>query len=70
LRATCHLSPEFVETEAAFEALKSEMVQVGHVRTFENFMIALPESIDPAKFSAAIVWCERFGQFITAAAYR
>ena len=64
-----YLSPEFVETEAAFQALKSQMVEVGPVRTFENFMVRVPDSVDPAAFSTAIVWCESFGQFITAAAY-
>ncbi|MGI9326997.1 MAG: DM13 domain-containing protein, partial [Pseudomonadales bacterium] len=65
-----YLSPKFVETEAAFNALKSEMVEVGRVRTFDNFMVSVPDSVDPAEFSAAIVWCEAFGQFITAAAYQ
>ncbi len=65
-----YLSPEFVETEADFEALKPGMVEVGPVRTFENFTVAVPPSIDPAQFKAAIVWCETFGQFITAASYR
>ncbi len=65
-----YLSPKFVETEAEFEALKPDMVQVGLVQTFENFMVAVPESVDPAEFKAAIVWCEAFGQFITAAAYQ
>lgn len=64
-----YLSPRFVETEAEFELLKSEMAHVGLVQTFENFMVAIPESVDPGKFNAAIVWCESFGQFITAAAY-
>ena len=65
-----YLSPRFVETEAAFEALKAEMVEVGPVRTFENFMVPVPNSLDPAAFKAAIVWCESFGQFITAAEYQ
>ena len=65
-----YLSPRFVETEAAFEALKAQMVEIGPVRTFENFMVQVPESVDPAAFSAAIVWCESFGQFITAAEYQ
>jgi hypothetical protein len=65
-----YLSPKFVETEAEFESLKPDMVQVGPVLTFENFMVAVPESVDPAEFNAAIVWCESFGQFITAAAYQ
>ena len=65
-----YLSPEFVETEAAFEALKADMAEVGPVRTFQNFMVPVPDSIDPSAFRAAIVWCESFGQFITAAAYQ
>jgi hypothetical protein len=65
-----YLSPKFVETEAEFELLKSEMVQVGLVQTFENFMVAVPASVDPGDFNAAIVWCEAFGQFITAAVYQ
>lgn len=65
-----YLSPEFVETEADFEALKSQMVEVGPVRTFENFSLAVPTSVNAEDFRAAIVWCESFGEFITAAAYR
>ena len=65
-----YLSPEFVETEAAFEALKTDMVQVGMVQTFENFMVSVPEGVDPAAYKAAIVWCEAFGKFITAGAYQ
>ena len=65
-----YLSKEFIETESAFEALKHSLVEVGHVRTFENFTVAVPDSIDPADFTTAIIWCESFGQFITAAAYQ
>lgn len=65
-----YLSPEFVETEAEFARLKSRMVRVGDVRTFENFVVSVPESIDVSSYNTAIVWCESFGQFITAAKYR
>ena len=65
-----YLSPEFVETEADFNRLKSKMARVGDVKTFENFVVAVPASIDPAAYSAVIVWCETFGQFITAAKYQ
>ena len=65
-----YLSPEFVETEADFNRLKDSMVRVGDVKTFENFVVAVPANIDPAKYTAVIVWCESFGQFITAAKYR
>lgn len=47
-----YLSPEFVETEADFNRLKSTMVRVGDVRTFENFIVPVPESIDPQAFSS------------------
>lgn len=65
-----YLSPEFVETEAEFVRLKPSMVRVGDVRTFRNFVVQVPESVDPSRYAAVIVWCETFGQFITAARYR
>ena len=65
-----YLSPEFVETEADFTRLKSTMVRVGDVRTFENFIVDVPPGIDPSNFTSVIVWCESFGQFITSAEYR
>lgn len=65
-----YLSPEFVETEADFLRLKSQMVRVGDIKTFDNFLITVPEGVDPGRYTSAIVWCETFGQFITAAQYR
>lgn len=65
-----YLSPDFVETESTFNATKDTMVQVGAVNTFENFVVNVPEDIDPAQFTTVIIWCERFGEFITAAKYR
>ena len=65
-----YLSPEFVETEADFNKLKISMVRVGDVKTFENFAVPVPASIDLTKYTAVIVWCETFSQFITAAKYR
>ena len=65
-----YLSPEFVETEADFLRLKPRIERVGEVRTFENFIVPLAAGVDPSKYTTVIVWCERFGQFITAAKYR
>ncbi len=65
-----YLAPEFVETEADFARLRGAMVRVGDVKTFENFVVPLPADVDVARFNTVIVWCERFGQFITAARYR
>ncbi|MDP1671944.1 MAG: DM13 domain-containing protein [Burkholderiales bacterium] len=65
-----YLSPEFIETEAAFMRLKPRMALVGDVRTFSNFIVPVPPHVDPAMYNTVIVWCESFGQFITAAKYR
>lgn len=65
-----YLSPEFLETEEKFTKLKSSMAQVGPINTFENFVVNVPEGIDPSKYNTVIVWCERFGEFITSAKYQ
>ncbi|MEP4485555.1 MAG: DM13 domain-containing protein [Halioglobus sp.] len=65
-----YLSPEFVETEADFAKHKSTMVQVGPVKTFENFVVSVPAGVDISSYNTVIIWCEAFGQFITAAQYR
>ena len=65
-----YLSPEFVETEADFARLKARMMRIGDVKTFENFAVPVPESVDISRYNTVIVWCESFGQFITAARYR
>ena len=65
-----YLSPEFVETEADFERLKSSMALVGDVKTFENFAVTVAPSIDLLQFNTVVVWCETFGEFITSAKYR
>jgi hypothetical protein len=65
-----YLSPEFVETEADFNRLKTSMVRVGDIRTFENFVVDVPPDIDPSNFNTVIVWCESFGEFITSAKYQ
>jgi hypothetical protein len=65
-----YLSPEFVETEADFVRLKKDMLRVGDVKTFENFLVEFAGPVDVARYNTVIVWCETFGQFITAAQYR
>jgi hypothetical protein len=65
-----YLSPTFVETEADFLRLKPQMRELGPIRTFDGFQVAVPDGTDVAAYRAVIVWCESFGQFITAASYR
>ena len=65
-----YLSPIFVETEAEFNQAKASMIRVGDVKTFENFVIPVDAAIDPTKYNTVIIWCEAFGEFITAAKYQ
>jgi hypothetical protein len=65
-----YLVPEFVETKDDFLRLKARSARVGDVKTFENFIVALPHGTDIARYNTVVVWCESFSQFITAAQYR
>ncbi len=65
-----YLSPEFVDTKEAFLKLKDRSVRVGDVKTFENFIVQVPGSVDPSRYNAVVVWCETFSMFISAAKYR
>lgn len=65
-----YLSPEFVETEEAFMRVKERMARVGDVKTFDNFVVPVPPAVDPLQYNTVVVWCESFGEFITAARYR
>lgn len=65
-----YLSPEFVETEADFNRWKPSMVRVGDVKSFDGFLVPVPAGVDVSRFNTVVVWCETFGQFITAAKYR
>ena len=65
-----YLSPEFVQTESEFERVKPAAVYVGDVKTFDNFIVPMAPGIDLAAYNTVVVWCETFGEFITAAKYR
>jgi hypothetical protein len=65
-----YLTPAYVEDEAQFLALKDRSMQVGDIKTFENFIVNLPDGTDIEAYNSVVVWCERFGEFITAAQYR
>ena len=65
-----YLSPEFLETESDFKRLKSSMVRIGDVKTFENFLVPVPAGVDVSRYNTVIIWCETFSQFISSAKYR
>lgn len=65
-----YLAPRFIQTEADFKRHKGEMLRVGDVKTFRNFIVELPAGVDLQRYNTVIVWCETFNEFITAAQYR
>lgn len=65
-----YLSPTYVEDEAEFKAIKDQAVQISDVKTFENFIVNLPQGINPAEYTTAVVWCETFEEFISAGQYQ
>ncbi len=62
-----YLTPEYVDTEAAFLAIKDRSKRVASLDTFENFRVSVDAAVNPQQYPAIVVWCERFAQFITAA---
>lgn len=65
-----YLVPEFVENEEQFLGVKARSVRVGDIKTFENFILPVPEGVDVAQYTTVLVWCETFSEFISAAKYR
>ena len=65
-----YLVKEFVEDEAGFLAVKDAAVQLGDVKTFDGFIVDVPADVSIDDYTTVLVWCEAFGEFITAAKYR
>ncbi|MEM1155816.1 MAG: DM13 domain-containing protein [Pseudomonadota bacterium] len=65
-----YLTPELVTTEEEFLAVKNSSARVGDVKTFDNFILTIPEGISLEDYRAVVIWCETFGEFITASTYR
>jgi hypothetical protein len=65
-----YLVPEFVEDEAQFEAQKPASLNLGPIKTFDGFILKTPAGTDLSAYTTVVVWCEAFGEFITAAKYR
>lgn len=65
-----YLSPTFLETEEAFEREKPGMALIGDVKTFNGFLLMVPPDVNTSDYNTVVIWCERFGEFITAAKYQ
>lgn len=62
-----YLTPEFVEDEAGFLGIKARSVDIGPIKAFSNFDLAVPPGVEVGDFPAVLIWCEAFAEFITAA---
>ena len=62
-----YLTPKYVETGPRFQTIKAQSLQIGPIKAFENFSLDLPDGVDVTNYWAVLIWCEAFGQFITAA---
>jgi hypothetical protein len=65
-----YLTPDFVENEEEFLRIKDRSALLGNVKTFDNFIVAVPGAVDVSRYNTVVVWCESFSEFITAARYR
>ena len=61
------LIPSFADDEASFLAIKDRAVQIAEINAFTNFSVMVPAHVDVSAFPAVLIWCEAFGEFITAA---
>ncbi|MGJ8605253.1 MAG: DM13 domain-containing protein [Marivita sp.] len=65
-----YLTDRFVEHEDEFEPIKAQAVWIGDVKSFGGFLLEVPEGVDVSAYTTVLIWCEAFGEFITAGQYR
>lgn len=65
-----YLVKDFVDTREGFLRIKAGARRIGDVKTFDGFIVDVPPDADVTAYTTALVWCEAFSQFITAAKYR
>lgn len=65
---TLYLAREFIEHEDEFDR---QLVQlVGEVKGFKGFLLDVPDGVDIEDYNTVLIWCESFGEFITAAKFK
>ena len=62
-----YLTPSLATDEASFLKIKGQSIQVDEVKAFSNFSLDVPPGITVGDYPAVLIWCEAFGEFITAA---
>ena len=65
-----YLVADFVEHEDEFLPIKANALRIGVIKTFEGFLLDIPESVDISEYTTVVIWCEAFSEFITSAKFR
>ena len=65
-----YLLNQFVEHEDEFIPIKDSAQYIGDVKSFNGFILDIPEGVNTADYNTALVWCESFSEFITAVKYQ
>ena len=65
-----YLLKDFAEHEDEFLPIKAQALQLGDVKSFNGFILDVPDSVDLTEYTTVLIWCEAFSEFITAAKYR
>lgn len=65
-----YLVTEFVDHEDEFLPIKASAQLIGDVKTFNGFVLDVPQGVDVTQYTTVLVWCEAFSEFITAVEYR
>lgn len=65
-----YLLADYVEHEDEFLPLKAKAMQIGDVKTFDGFLLDLPEGLTLTDYTTVVIWCEAFSEFITSAKFR
>ena len=65
-----YLTDGFAEHEDEFGPLKDGAALIGDIKSYDGFVLDVPKDVDIERYDTVVVWCEAFGEFITAAQYR
>lgn len=66
-----YLAPSYIETEDEFLGkVKARSVRVDVIKTFDGFIIDVPQGINIDDYNTVVVWCEKYKEYISSAKYR
>ena len=70
LTTSSTLRPSSWTLRKASSKIKGQSKRIGDVKTSDGFLLDVPPGADVAAYTTAVIWCEAFSQFISAAKYR